>query len=70
MTDNSGVELITSRMPSLTARLESIYSMVINDVQSSLKPNSQHSSWVLDQEYQSSFTLPISNGSQLLGFVF
>ena len=129
MTDNSGVELITSRMPSLTARLESIHSMVmdkvssidriafalydkktdllktfinstktrvpikayeikladvpslselavsgnirvINDVQSSLKPNSQHSSWVLDQEYQSSFTLPINNGSQLLGFVF
>lgn len=129
MTDNSGVELITSRKPSLTARLESIHSMVmdkvssidriafalydkktdllktfinstktrvpikayeikladvpslselavsgnirvINDVQAALKPNSQHSSWVLDQEYQSSFTLPISNGSQLLGFVF
>jgi HD-GYP domain-containing protein (c-di-GMP phosphodiesterase class II) len=63
-------EIKLADVPSLSELAVSGNIRVINDVQSSLKPNSQHSSWVLDQEYQSSFTLPINNGSQLLGFVF
>jgi len=63
-------EIKLADVPSLTELANTGSIRVINDVQSALKPYSQHSTWVLDQEYQSSFTIPLNNGSQLLGFVF
>ena len=63
-------EIKLADVPSLTELAKSGGIRVINDIQAALKPNSQHSTWVLDQEYQSSFTIPLNNGYQLLGFVF
>ena len=66
----SAYETKLSEVPSLQTLAETGSVRVINDVQSELKRHSKHSTWVLDQEYQSSFTIPIHNGELLLGFVF
>jgi HD-GYP domain-containing protein (c-di-GMP phosphodiesterase class II) len=43
---------------------------VIDELQGTIKADSKHSQWVLDQGYRSSFTVPIYEQRQLLGFVF
>lgn len=43
---------------------------VIDDIQSVLRPVNRHTEWLLDQGYQSSFTVPIYDRSRFLGFVF
>ena len=56
-------EIKLADVPSLTELAKTGSIRVINDVQAALKPHSQHSTWVLDQEYQSSFIIPLNNGS-------
>ncbi|WP_375752978.1 HD domain-containing phosphohydrolase [Vibrio sp. HN007] len=43
---------------------------VINDIPSQLTPENRHSQWLLEQGYRSSFTVPIYNFQQFIGFVF
>lgn len=43
---------------------------VIDQISSEIAPGSAHSDWLLEQGYQSSFTMPMFSGEQLLGFIF
>jgi HD-GYP domain-containing protein (c-di-GMP phosphodiesterase class II) len=43
---------------------------VIDSIQESIKPSNQHSAWLLEQGYQSSFTIPMYDQGVLLGFLF
>ena len=43
---------------------------VLDEIQQVVKANSQHSIWLLKQGYQSSFTLPIYDNGEFIGFVF
>lgn len=43
---------------------------VLDDIEQVLQSNSAHTAWLLEQGYRSSFTVPIYDGSSLLGFVF
>ena len=43
---------------------------VINEIQQVIKANSLHSNWLLEQGYNSSFTLPIYDNGSFIGFVF
>lgn len=43
---------------------------VINEIQEVIKSNSSHSNWLLQQGYRSSFTLPIYDNGEFIGFVF
>lgn len=43
---------------------------VIDDIQSTFAPATEHSSWLLSQNYKSSFTIPMVSGDKLLGFIF
>jgi len=43
---------------------------VIDDIPSVVNPDSPHSSWLLEQGYRSSFTLPMYDLSNFMGFMF
>jgi HD-GYP domain-containing protein (c-di-GMP phosphodiesterase class II) len=43
---------------------------VIDEIQHAVKANNKHSSWLLEQGYHASFTVPIFDQDVLLGFVF
>ncbi len=43
---------------------------VLNEIQAAVKANSLHSSWLLEQGYRSSFTLPIYDNGNFIGFIF
>jgi HD-GYP domain-containing protein (c-di-GMP phosphodiesterase class II) len=43
---------------------------VISDISSALAPNTPHSSWVIKQGYQSSFTVPMYDSGAFMGFIF
>ena len=43
---------------------------VIDDVSALIKPGSTHSDWLLEQGYQSSFTVPMYDNGAFIGFVF
>lgn len=43
---------------------------VINDIPATLMPDSVHSKWLIEQGYRSSYTVPIYNFQQFIGFVF
>lgn len=43
---------------------------VIDDIRIDIQPGNQHSDWLLEQGYSSSFTIPMINGGELLGFIF
>ena len=43
---------------------------VLDDLADSLQSDTAHTRWLLEQGYQSSFTVPIYHGTELLGFVF
>lgn len=59
-----------SEVPSLRrlARLREY--RVIDDIPREIGPNSTHSRWLLEQGYRSSFTVPLHDRTQTLGFVF
>lgn len=43
---------------------------VLDDINSDITSNNEHSTWLRAQGYQSSFTVPIYDNGELLGFVF
>lgn len=43
---------------------------VIDSIPGSVSPDNPHSVWLLEQGYQSSFTVPLFSGDHLVGFVF
>lgn len=43
---------------------------VIDDISSAIRADSEHSAWLLAQGYRSSFTVPLYDNEELLGFVF
>ena len=59
-----------SPMSSLHAVVTHGQSRVIDDIVASVKPGSQHSDWLVQQGYRSSFTVPLHTGKRLIGVVF
>jgi HD-GYP domain-containing protein (c-di-GMP phosphodiesterase class II) len=57
-------------IPSLRILAERHCCRVIDDMQAELPPLSEHSRWLLDQGWRSSFTAPLFWGDALLGFLF
>ncbi len=66
----AGYEYKLSSSNSLSALAKSGEYRVIVDILDKLKPTNQHSAWLLEQGYQSSFTIPIFNNESLIGFIF
>lgn len=65
-----GYEYKLSSSESLRALAESGEYRVILDIPGKLKPINQHTAWLLEQGYQSSFTIPIFNNESIIGFLF
>jgi len=43
---------------------------VIDSIAATVRPNSPHSAWLLAQGYQSSFTVPMYDNGEFVGFIF
>ena len=65
-----GYEFTLSKSASLSSLAESGECRVINDIRAVLKPDNEHSRWVLEQGYQSSLTVPMHLRGQFLGMIF
>ena len=63
-------EFTLSNSPALYSLATSGEVRVINEIQEAVKSNSLHSSWLLKQGYRSSFTVPIYDNGEFIGFVF
>ena len=56
--------------PTLLEISDSGTTRVIDNIPSTLTPNNIHSKWLIENGYRSSFTVPIYNFQQFMGFVF
>lgn len=65
-----GYEFKLSDSVSLSEMAKTGKGRVIDYIPASIKPVNAHSAWVLEQGYQSSFTAPMFDGDELLGFLF
>ncbi|WP_447072993.1 hypothetical protein [Shewanella indica] len=43
---------------------------VIDDIKANILPENSHSRWLLEQDYNSSFTVPLYDEQRFLGFLF
>lgn len=43
---------------------------VIEEMDGTIQEGSEHSNWLLNQQYRSSFTVPMTNGAHFIGFIF
>ena len=66
----SGYAIKLSDSPSLSALARTGDTRVIAEIKAEIGPNSEHSRWLLEQGYRSSFTVPMYGGGALLGFIF
>lgn len=66
----TGYEYKLSSSTSLSALAKSGEYRVLVDMHDRLKPINQHTEWLLQQGYQSSFTIPIFNNESFVGFLF
>lgn len=66
----SGYEYRLSDSLSLTELKQNSLCRVVDDISADIRPGNLHSDWLLDQNYGSSFTIPMRSGSQFYGFVF
>ena len=66
----AGYEFPLRESRSLTLLADSGQTRVIDDIAAVVNPTSPHSSWLLAQGYQSSFTVPMYDMGQFIGFVF
>lgn len=66
----TGYEYKLSSSKSLSALAQSGEYRVLVDIHDKLKPINQHTEWLLQQGYQSSFTIPIFNNESFVGFIF
>lgn len=65
-----GYEFRLADSPSLSALVRTGDFRVLDDIPETIRPNSEHSIWLLRQGYRSSFTAPMFGQGALLGFVF
>jgi HD-GYP domain-containing protein (c-di-GMP phosphodiesterase class II) len=65
-----GYQAPLAAVPSLKRIADSGTPRVIDDLQDALSPASEHSHWLLEHDYRSSFTLPIRQDGDLIGFLF
>ncbi|WP_348699460.1 HD domain-containing phosphohydrolase [Duganella fentianensis] len=56
--------------PSLSALARDASVRMLDDLSHTLQPKTMHTRWLLDQGYQSSFTVPMYDQRGLLGFIF
>lgn len=66
----TGYEYKLSSSKSLSALAQSGEYRVIVDIHDKLKPINQHTVWLLEQGYKSSFTIPLFNNESIVGFLF
>lgn len=66
----SGYEYPLAQSQSLSELKNNNHCRVVDDISKDIKPGNEHSDWLLEQEYGSSFTIPLSSGNQFYGFVF
>ncbi|WP_101048030.1 HD domain-containing phosphohydrolase [Macromonas nakdongensis] len=66
----SGYEYKLADSASLSALARSGEFRVLDDIAQAIRSDTAHSVWLREQGYQSSFTVPLYDGGQLLGFVF
>ncbi|ACT48956.1 HD domain-containing phosphohydrolase [Methylotenera mobilis] len=66
----SGYEIKLGDSVSLSEIASSGSPRVIDSIQESIQPSNQHSAWLLEQGYQSSYTIPMYDQGVLLGFLF
>lgn len=59
-----------SNVPSLKSLADNQECRVIENIQLEIKPDTEHSAWLLEQGYASSFTVPIYHHNRLVGFLF
>lgn len=59
-----------SDVPSLQQLARLRQSRTVDDLDSSFKSSSKHTSWLKEREYRSSFTVPVFHGDELSGFLF
>ena len=57
-------------VPSLNRIAETGKPRIIDDLRDTLSPDSEHSHWLLEHGYRSSFTVPIKQRDDLIGFLF
>lgn len=65
-----GYEYKLSNSKSLSALAKSGEYRVLIDIHDNLQPLNQHTAWLLEQGYQSSFTIPLFNNEAIIGFLF
>ncbi len=65
-----GYQAKLSDIPSLQVLAQQGCCRVIDDVVADIQSGTTHSDWLLAQHYQSSFTVPMYDQNQLLGFMF
>ncbi|WP_050415150.1 HD domain-containing phosphohydrolase [Azoarcus sp. CIB] len=70
ITPLNGYECPIDTVPSLLAIAESGQARVLNDLGKLAQSDTTHSRWLHNEGFQSSLTLPIRRGDQLLGFLF
>ncbi len=63
-------QAILAESPSLMALANKGTCRVIDNIGASITHSSAHSDWLLQQNYKSSFTVPMYDNGQLLGFIF
>lgn len=66
----AGYQFHLAESASLSALAASGEFRVIDDISAVVRPDSQHSQWLLAQGYRSSFTVPMVDNGAFLGFVF
>jgi len=63
-------ECALARAPSLLELAAERKTRTIHDLRTALRPTTEHSRWVLEQGYRSSYTVPLFRNRDLLAFVF
>ncbi|MCQ8105189.1 HD domain-containing protein [Methylomonas sp. SURF-2] len=66
----SAYDFKLSDSPSLYKLAASGEPRVIDEIQEAIKSNTPHSNWLLQQGYRSSFTIPIYDNGEFIGFIF
>ena len=65
-----GYEYHLADSPSLKRLVSERRVRVIDHMQEDILPGTTHSDWLIQQGYQSSFTVPMFHGDRFLGFIF
>ena len=66
----AGYEYPLAQSESLSQLKRESACRVVDDISKDIFPGNEHSDWLLEQNYGSSFTIPLSAGERFYGFVF